>query len=165
MASNWGLILLLVGVAAMVVGPIMMMQPNAAQRYQGDLRMRAAKLGLRVKIVSLPRQVTDTTQPDSISMYCLPLEQPAAGVSTWLLLRAAYAHEAHFAGHWVWKEKAQVSPPQRDWLEQHLPRLPRSVAAIGNGPEGICIYWSEAGGEKLLIELAELLRSFPQTTA
>src|SRR5690606_41858428 len=162
MTANLGLILLLIGIVAMVVGPIMMLQPNAGQRRQEKLRSRATQLGLRVKIVSLPKQPTDSDLPAAIPMYCLPHELRVVNLWPWLLLRGAYAHESNFFEQWVWHGAPNASVAEQQWLRQHLASLPRSVAAIGSGPEGVCIYWAEAGGEPVLEGLAELLRSRPE---
>lgn len=161
MTMNLGLVLLLVGIVAMVVGPIMMLQPNSGQRRQETLRSRATQLGLRVKIVSLPKQATDRDLPAAIPLYCLPHDMQGADLLPWLLLRSAYAHEANFFEQWLWHGKPNASVAEQQWLRQHLASLPRSVAAIGSGPEGICVYWAEAGGEPVLEGLAKLLRSHP----
>lgn len=162
MTANLGLIFLAVAVVAMVVGPIMMLQPSASQRRQEQLRATATAFGLRVKIMSLPRQATDTDTPGALPMYCLPRVQAnVEQVSTWLLLRGAYIHEAHFFAEWQWFGAGQASALEQQWLCIHLPRLPKSVAAVSSTPEGVCVYWSEAGGEKVLQGLAELLRSYP----
>lgn len=161
MAVNLGLILLVIGIIAMVVGPIMMLQPNAGQRHQEVLRNRATELGLTVKIVSLPKQATDSELPAAIPMYCLPHEVPAVNLSSWLLLRGAYVHESHFFEQWVWHGQAKASATEQEWLRKHLASLPRSVAAIGCNPGGVCFYWAEAGGEPVLEGLAELLYSYP----
>lgn len=161
MAMNLGLIFLLIGIVAMVVGPIMMLQPSAAQRRQESLRQRAAQLGLRVKIVSLPQQATESELPAVIPVYCLPHEPQGKNMSQWLLLRGAYAHEANFFGSWVWHGKERATTAEQEWLRSKLASLPNSVAALECGPQGICIYWSEAGGEKVLEGISELLLSFP----
>lgn len=161
MTVNLGLIFLLIGIVAMVVGPLMMLQPSSGQRRQEKLRTRANQLGLRVKIVSLPKQATDSQLPSAIPMYCLPHELQLPNLLPWLLLRGAYAHESNFFEQWVWHGESKASAAEQQWLRQHLASLPRSVAALGSSPEGICVYWAEAGGEPVLEGLAELLRCYP----
>ena len=63
---NLCIIIVVIAVVAMVLGPIMMLQPNAAQRSQEQLRRRAMELGLRVRIISLPRQNTDIETPSAM---------------------------------------------------------------------------------------------------
>lgn len=161
MAINLGLIFLLIGIVAMVVGPIMMLQPSAAQRRQENLRARAAHLGLRVKIVSLPQQATQSEQPAAIPVYCLPHEPPGQSYSPWLLLRGTFAHEAHFFEAWQWHGTTKAAPLEQEWLRKNLASLPGSVAALECGQQGICVYWTEAGGEKVLEGISALLSSFP----
>lgn len=160
MSVNLVLVLVSVAVVAMVVGPVMMMQPSAAQRRQEALRLHAIQRGLRVKIVSLPQQRTDREEPTAIPMFCLPHSQGQQCVSEWLLLRGAYAHEAHFWEEWLWFKEPKITPKECGWLREKLPFLPKSVAAVGCDLGGVSVYWSEAGGESVLDGLADMLRDF-----
>jgi hypothetical protein len=168
MSTNLFFILLLIGVVAMVVGPIMMLQPTSLQRRQEQLRARAMALGLRVKITSLPKQATDMELPEAIPMYYLPYPQEPEGQEsqrldeTWLLLRGAYEHETNFLGRWMWHGAARAGFTEATRLQHLLPSLPGSVLAIGKSPEGISLYWTEAGGLPTLEQLADLLKAFIQ---
>lgn len=158
---NLWLIFLAIAVIAMVVGPIMMLQPNSSQRIEESLRARARELGLRVGIMSLPRQATDIDQPAAMPMYCLPHPHPEVAVTgEWMLLRAAYDHPAHFEANWQWHGAGRASKKEQDLLKLLLPQLPPSVAALAMGPRGYCCYWSERGGLKTLEFLATLLSNF-----
>ncbi len=158
---NLWLILLLIGVAAMVLGPIMLLQPNSTQRYQERLRKRAMELGLRVGMQSLPRQATDTEQPQVMPVYSLPPRKKPEG-GDWLLVRSPYAHESHFLEFWVWQGQGRATEQSLAWLRQQLPSLPPSVAGVEHSSQGIGFYWSEAGGEKILLNLADILKAYPQ---
>src|SRR5690606_25355451 len=121
MSTNLIFVVLIVAVVAMVVGPLMMMQPTSLQRRQEQLRTRATQLGLRVKITSLPRQTTDIDTPDAIPMYYLPQEQEQRRTqANWLLLRGAYAHETNFIEQWMWFGSGRADIREQVWLRKAL---------------------------------------------
>lgn len=156
---NLWMVVLAIAIIAMVVGPIMMLQPSSAQRAEEILRARARELGFRVRIISLPRQATDTDTPSATPMYCLPHAQPDPNAREWLLLRTSYSHVAHFMENWQWYGTSQATAAEQQLLQQLLSRFPASVSAVGAGPQGYCCYWSERGG----IETLEQLKSVLQT--
>lgn len=156
---NYWLVLLGLAVVAMVVGPIMMLQPNSRQQAQEVLRLRAIELGLRVSIVSMPKQAADSETPDAIPMYCLPWRQRNPRVQEWLLLRASFAHEAHFMDNWQWHERRQATTAEQARLRLFLPELPNSIRAVGANSYGYCFYWTERGGAAQLEQLVPLLET------
>lgn len=164
MAGHWILIIILVAVVAMIVGPIMMLQPNATQRKQEKLRSRALALGLQVKMTSLPQQATDSEAPAAIPVYCLPHAQARPCLSEWLLRRSTYVHESHFFQEWFWSGEHRSNEQERQWLLNCLPNLPPSVVALSCNAGGICVYWAEMGGDKMLQELVDLLHTYGQAT-
>lgn len=156
---NLWIIVIIVAVVAMVLGPIMMLQPNATQRKQEELRRRAMELGLRVKIVSLPKLNTDAETPAALPVYYLPDEasgkrMPRTG---WLLIRMPYAHEAHFNGTWQWHGDGRASAAELAALNEIVAVLPPSVRAVEANVEGYGFYWSESGGVNRLETLVPLL--------
>lgn len=157
MSSNLLLIFLIIGVVAMVVGPIMMMQPNAVQRRQETLRTRAMTLGLRVKMGSLLQSVHAARE--TLPIYWLPLLD-GNGQRQWLLIREAYSHESHFLDYWSWYDKQKASEAEQHWLRENLPYLPDSIKAIAADPQGINVYWSEMEGERGLESIAHFLTSY-----
>ena len=157
---NLWIIIVVIAVVAMVLGPIMMLQPNAAQRSQEQLRRRAMELGLRVRIISLPRQNTDTETPSAMPVYSLPDEAPSEDDirPEWLLMRTPYAHEAHFMDTWQWHANGRASAHEQMVLEAILPQLPASVRAVEASIQGHGFYWSEGGGISRLETLLPLLQ-------
>ncbi len=157
---NLWVIIVVIAVVAMVLGPIMMLQPNAAQRGQEQLRRRAMELGLRVRIISLPRQNTDMDTPSAMPVYSLPDEAPSEEEirPEWLLMRTPYAHEAHFMGNWQWHANGRASPKEQVALGAILPQLPASVRAVEGNVQGHGFYWSESGGISRLETLLPLLQ-------
>lgn len=162
---NLWLIVIVIAVVAMVLGPIMMLQPNATQRQQEQLRTRAMELGLRVRISSLPKQNVDTETPAATPVYYLPVEAEKGkkGRSGWLLIRMPYTHEAHFQGDWQWHGHGRASAAETAVLKEVLKLLPPSVSAVEAGIQGYGFYWSEAGGIKRLEALLPLLQRLQAT--
>jgi hypothetical protein len=77
-------ILVIIGVVAMVFGPVMMMQPSKLERRQAKLRALASQLGLRVHLQPVPETV-QMDEPIAMSaMYCLPWKEQRHTKSSWL---------------------------------------------------------------------------------
>ena len=161
--SIWVLVLLL-GVVAMVVGPVMLLQPSPQDRRQAELRARARRLGLIVRLETLPVQATDADAPERLPVYRLPAQlQRGNGQSQpWQLLRAAYRHDMHFLGDWRWQGQGRPGQGVLEALEAFLPELPRSVLAVGGDSRGCYLAWTEEGGVTLLERLTELLSAIKQ---
>lgn len=163
---NIWVIVVIIAVVAMILGPVMMLQPNSAQRGQEQLRRKARELGMRVRIMSLPKRNTDIETPEAMPVYYLvdesaSDEQKARDVRThteWLLMRASYAHAAHFLDNWQWHGVGRASMDEAKILEEVLVHLPNSVHAVEATPQGYGFYWSEAGGEARLTALLPLLQ-------
>lgn len=156
---NYWLILLGLAVVAMVIGPIMMLQPTSKQQAQEVLRRRAIELGLRISIVTMPKQAADSDTPDAIPMYCLPWLQRNTRVQEWLLLRTSFSHEGHFLENWQWHERRQASIAEQARLHRSLPKLPGSIRAVGANSHGYCFYWTERGGIAQLEQLVPFLEA------
>lgn len=143
-------------VVALVVGPIKLIQPSRRDRYQQALRDSAFKRGLRVSLETPPRLPTDSNKPEPTPKYCLP-RQYLENNDYWRLIRAAYAHDTHFARHWCWSGPPAPAAVQAR-LEGLIAHLPESVLAVGAGSQGCYVYWTEQGGEPVLDEIDRFLR-------
>jgi len=163
--SIWVIVLLL-GVTAMVVGPVMLLQPSPQDRRQAELRAKARSLGLVVRLETLPARATDLDAPQRLPVYRLPA-QPSEALGQgqpWQLLRAAYRHEMHFLDDWCWQGQGRPAAGVLAVLEQYLPELPGSVQALGGDSRGCYLVWSEEGGVAVLEHLAALLRAIKQVS-
>ena len=163
--SIWVIVLLL-GVVAMVVGPVMLLQPSPQDRRQTELRTRARKLGLVVRLETLPVQATDLEAPERLPVYRLPAQSSSTQSHSlsWQLLRAPYRHETHFLGDWRWQGQGRPGKEVLETLEQSLATLPKSVLALGGDSRGWYLAWTEEGGVTSLAQLAALLRSVRQAS-
>lgn len=153
----WVLVVLL-GVVAMVLGPVMLLQPSAHERRLASLRERAREQGIAVSMQALPRQATDMEEPGRMPAYQLPAAKGGGPAQPWMLIRLAYRHESHFLENWAWEGPGRASAREQQWLVQRLPRLPRSVKAVSGDVRGWSVYWTEAGGDESLEAVLTFLK-------
>lgn len=139
----WWMIVTLIGVVALVVGPVAMLQLNPLERRQQTLRQAARERGLQVK---LQPQVRPGHETVIMPIYRLPGAQAKA----WRLSRADYLHELHVLGWWQWETRLRPPPSAMPCLEAVLAQLPTSVELLGSDGAGVYAGWRERGGEKAL---------------
>jgi len=139
---------------ALVICPIMLMQPNARQRREIAYRDKAISLGLKVHLLPLPEGQGSRQVP----AYCLPWHSDKADARPWLLVKGTFDHELHFCSHWDWFGGQVAAPEWHPTLERALNNIPDSILAIANGPQGLCVFWSEKGDISLLDEFVALLK-------
>jgi hypothetical protein len=155
---NIALIVIVIVVVSLVVGPMMMMRPNPAQKNKENLRSLARARGVHFSVRNLPRQVDDQEQPAAVPVYFFPpaKSQTSAG---WMLVRTNYEHEINLLGWWVWQSDARATDAELAVLQAQLPALPDSIKAVGGGGGGSSVYWQERGGEPVLQQVLGLLES------
>jgi hypothetical protein len=155
--NMWFLIIMLLSMA-LVVGPMMMMRPDPIQKNKERMRAIAYAKGIRFSIKKLPQQASELEPPAPIAVYFFAPAK-TSGDTDWLLIRAAYEHEIHFLGHWAWQKQGRATPEEQLILTQHLPLLPDAVRAVSAGSQGVCVYWSEKGGDAVLERVIALLEA------
>lgn len=159
------MLVLVVGVVAMALGPILMLQPNPRQRRQAQLRSRALQLGLSVSIGALPRQGTDLEAPGMMAIYRWSRHHSRALNRSWLLLRAAYDHDQHFLQRWAWQGAGRPDAREKAVLERVVAALPESVLGLGADSGGWYVYWTESSHPGELEGLYETLKTLSETQA
>lgn len=153
-----GLIVVVIVAVALVVGPVMMMRPNPAQKSKENLRSLARARGVHFSMRNLPRQADEQDQPAAIPVYFLPPEKSQLSPS-WMIIRTNYQHEINLLGWWAWQGEPRANDSELAVLEAQLQVLPESVKAVSSGSGGICVYWEEKGGEPVLQQIFRLLDS------
>ena len=87
---SWFVVFLMLLAFAMMVGPILLVQPSRRDRKVAGMRAKASQLGLRVSLQKLGE--------DNLAVYELPWsrtdQRPLMGVE-WMLERKPYAHDIH----------------------------------------------------------------------
>lgn len=145
-------IVIILLVIAMMLGPVMLMQPTPGQKRLARLRQEATKRGLKVGLATIEDETAATYRigwPATADEVCKN--------ANWRLLRQKYAHEIHFLEFWDWDGGSQPPEAVQSVLARFVPRLPKSIVAVEIDNHGVCCYWDERGGEKTLHALADWL--------
>ena len=155
------LIIILIVTATLILGPLAMMRPDSVQKNKENLRMLARAGGVHYSIRHLPKQADEQEAPAPSPVYFVPPTetQNSAG---WMLMRTGYEHEVNFLGWWAWQGEARATDAELVVLQEHLQALPESVRAISAGGKGVCVYWSEKGGEAALQQILNLISALKQ---
>ncbi|MES2824746.1 MAG: hypothetical protein V4732_14175 [Pseudomonadota bacterium] len=151
----WIFIIIVIAVA-LVVGPAMMMRPSPAQKNKARLRALALAKNIRVTVRNLPQQPTESEQPFPVPVYFIAPTDHQLN-DDWFLLRASYTHEIHFLDSWAWQGDLRATEKEQAALQKYLPVLPESVRGVSVGSKGVCVYWQERGGDRVLLQIIELL--------
>lgn len=151
---SWFVVLLLFLVFAMMVGPILLMQPSPRDRKIAALRAKAGTLELKVTLQSLESGLTPVYERPWPSTE----KSKRKGVE-WMLERQTYSHGIHFADWWQWLGQGRPPVAVLPLLEERMAKLPGSVSLVEASPLGLRCYWSEKGGEPVLQQLAEWLKT------
>jgi hypothetical protein len=156
-----GLIVVLIIAFSLVVGPMMMMRPNPAQKLKEHMRSLARAKGVHYSLRNIPRQADEIEPSAATPVYFFPplKTQDTAG---WMLIRANYEHEINFLGTWAWHGDARANAAEQAILNAQLPALPDSVRAVSAAGQGVSVYWNEIGGEEVLQQVLGLLESLKQ---
>ena len=125
------------------------------------MRAFASAKGIRFTIKKLPQQATEIEPPVPIAVYFFAPVNPQQ-THDWMLLRATYNHEVLYLRGWEWQGEARATAAEQEALKRSLPSMPDSVRAVSAGSQGICVYWSEAGGEPVLEQVIALLEELKQ---
>lgn len=159
----WFVVILIVTVA-LILGPMMMLKPNPAQKRREGMRMQARELGLRFMMRALPKLNTDIDAPMPMPVYYLPPKTLGEDCCDWTLMRTAYTHEGNVYRDWDWQGSGRPESPVENILKTYLPDLSQGVRAITAGHQGICIYWDEKGQDNLVPLIARLLTELQRAT-
>ena len=155
------LIVILIVTASLILGPLAMMRPDPVQKNKEKLRMLARASGVHYSIRNLPKQADEQDAPEPSPVYFAPPSE-TQNTASWMLVRTGYEHEIHFLGWWAWQGDVRATDAELAVLKEHLEALPESVRAISAGGKGVCVYWSEKGGEAVLQQILSLISALKQ---
>lgn len=124
---------LIIFAIAMVLGPIMLLQPSQGEKKLATLRSAAAQLGLLVKLDKSTGGVN----------YILPWRSASEFGDEWRLVKKNYPHEAHFFEYWDFDLAPRaMTSDSREKLKVMTTSL-ENIAAFGSTPMGVYLSWSE----------------------
>jgi hypothetical protein len=144
----WPIIIVILTVA-MLVGPILLMQPSRSQKRLAALRRYASAKGVRVSASSVK-----TTEGELCWFYWLPLLEKSESIPRYFE-RKNYEHGMHVAGVWALTPEDSGAVPG-SWLT-FLTQLPASVYAAEANSHAVGVHWAERGGQETLDVIATLL--------
>ena len=147
----WWPLLFIVGAVALILGPIMMLQPNKRQEELTVLRQAASQLGIRIRLDNSDRKKT------AIAIYSLAWPT-AVKINHWCLKRQNFAHDLHFLGCWHWDSDKR--PPEA-WLlplKEILKTLPPDIIGIEGAIESLGFFWLEKKYQTTLATIEMLLK-------
>lgn len=157
----WLPIIICLAAVALLLGPIMLMQPSAAQRREAGLRQRAVENGLRVHLQVPPEGTQSPLKNKALPMYCLPWTEQKDTRHTWALVKKSYPHELHCAGKWDWSIRSENRDVER--VFELLDTAPEKVLALVSGPQGLCVFWTELGVAEDVDEISGWLKDMVKT--
>lgn len=149
--DSWIPLIFIVLAVAMAVGPVLMLKPNKYLQRLAGLRTKALSLGLRVHMLPLEGE------SEQVSAYCHQWDKKDADRKPWLLRRTSYAHELNFYNEWAWQKGMEADACWHQKISSILDNAPSQLLAIGKGPQGLCCYWNERGGEAVLNSISDIL--------
>ncbi len=172
----WVFIGILVAVIALGAGPIIWIRPSPRQKQVAGYRLKAAQLGLRVKLVSLKSigiSQEILSVKDGLPFYGIAwdltndLEKAFAkelAHESWCLAKGTYEHGTHFMGIWDWGTSKKADEKIHSSLKEFIASLPDDVTACECSGQGLALGWLEKGKVERVDELALLLKKFKETS-
>jgi hypothetical protein len=135
--SFWPALFIVIAIA-MVVGPIMIIQPSRRDQRLAKYRQTAANLGLQVRTVKVGDRMA--------VIYSFPVTL-SKNTPYWQLLKQAYDHDLHFHGKWQLQTKDTEIPTScQDVLRLFLDELPDDILGVEVNPTSVGIIWLESAG-------------------
>ncbi len=146
----WTTVIIVGLVVAMLVGPIMLIQPSRRQRRLAKLRAAAVTHGLRVRTMRMPEGSAGAGR--EVTLYYHPWPDNKTLKHTWLLTRQAYSHGLHFAENWDWTNGRAAPADWHEIIRRALPSLPDSVVGVEAASQSLGLCWLEQTGGKTVDE-------------
>lgn len=141
-------------VAAMVIGPVAMLRPSAGQKKREQQRQYVVAKGLGVTLRALPKLATDMEEAGLLPTYTLQIK----GGETWTLRRASFAHESHLAEYWQFVGSGRPSAAVEVFLKVQLPLLSPRIQAISSAAGELAFTWYASSQNSDVDVIADFLR-------
>jgi hypothetical protein len=130
---------------AMMVGPLMMMRPSAAQGRIARLRALAQHAGLRVR---LDRNPFDGSAAN-LAVYFLPFAQTKSDkqikIPEFSLFRKNFEHDLHFYKSWDWQNKPQLTSAMEQSFLEWVSTLAPCIQGVECHKAAVGLFWNEKG--------------------
>jgi len=138
---SWLPVFIIIGVIALVVGPVMMMRPSHRQKQLIALRAAATAAGMRLRLDAQ----TPKGNNSNAAIYSLPWSE-AQAITPWCLKRQAFSHEVHFHQQWDWSGEGRCPAAWEAALLDIVSQLGDDIVGIEADQYMLGIFWQEKGG-------------------
>lgn len=150
-------VIILVLVAAMIIGPVAMLRLSPGQKRRDLLRARARAQGLSVSLRIPPQRPTDTEPAGHMPAYSLVCK----GADNWFLVRTSYAHPLHLNDWWQFVANKPEQKVQA-FLAGALQMLPEGVVGVGSQGGELVVFWRESGQEAAVDQISRFLHQLAE---
>ena len=148
-------LLFVIGAIALVVGPIMMLQPSKRQQTLIRLRQAASQRGIRVRL--------ETHDGNNKSMAVYSLAWPMAlDIEPFCLKRQKFSHKLHFLDDWHWDDDRRSPSRWSKPLQDIIKTLPQDIVGIEGNRQSFGVFWLEQNNQTTLAMIENLLRKSQQ---
>ena len=147
----WWPFLFIAGAVALMLAPIMTLQPNKRQEELIVLRQAASQLGIRIHLDNSNRKKT------AIAIYSLAWPT-AVKIDHWCLKQQNFSHDLHFLGFWHWDDDNR---PPESWLlslKDILKSLPPDITGLEGTTGSLGFFWLEKKYQTTLATIEILLK-------
>ena len=149
--DSWWPLFLVIGAIALVLGPIMVLQPNNRQRQLAELRQTALKRGISVRLDSSNK----TASPIAVYSLAWPI---SVKTGRFYLKKQDFAHDLHLLDYWYWQGDGR---PPNSWLpplKAMLRLLPEDIVGIECTKHSLGLFWLEKCNQTTLDTIEDLLK-------
>lgn len=155
---TWTLVFVLVSVFALMIGPVLWLQPSKRQRKLAHWRTEAAAKGIHVSMAKVGE--------DEWARYLLPWDRSKLnlGAVQGRYTRRDYAHGLHLAEFWQLPENAELKENTKafELMTEFCQSMPKQVKAVELANHGLAVVWTEVGDSDLKERIFELLFDYRQ---
>ena len=142
---------LIIGAIALMIGPLMMLQPNKRQQELTALRQMAAQRGIRIHLNKA------NGKHQSVAVYSLPWTT-AVKTDYFCLIKQQFTHDLHFSGYWHWEGNGR---PPSHWLvplKNILELLSPDIVGMEVSEDSLGVFWLEKNRQTPLTNIENLLK-------
>ena len=147
----WWPLLIIIGTVALLLGPIMVLQPNSRQRQLAALRQAALKRGISVRLDSSNKKAP----PIAVYSLAWPISMKTG---RFYLKKQDFAHDLHLLDYWYWEGDGR---PPDNWLpplKEILQLMPEDIVGIECTKHSLGLFWLEKHNQTTLDAVEGLLK-------
>ena len=149
--DSWWPLLLVIGAVALLLGPIMVLQPSSRQRQLAQLRQAALKRGISVRLDSSNKKAP----PIAVYSLAWPI---SVKTGPFYLKKQDVAHDLHLLDYWYWEGDGCAPDSWLPPLTAILRLLPEDIVGIECTKHSLGLFWLEKRNQTTLDAVEDLLK-------